>query len=151
VVYALVLVLAADPDYEKLLKQAKLTLVEAIGKADGGTVVAAALEDDNGDVVFAIHVAKGNKTKEVILDVTEGKVVESNEDGGEDDSKAVAAAKISIKQAIEKALKKVPGKAVTADLDMAEDGKPDYEIGIFANGKVTKVTVNAVTGEVIEK
>lgn len=140
-----------DPDYAKLLAGAKLSLTEVIEKGakevPGGTVVSAYLEENEGHPRFFLYIAKDKQTVEVGLDPKDGSVGEK-ETLPDDDSKIVSAVKIKLTQAIATALKKVPGKAVYADFDLDEAGPPEAEVDVFANGKVTKVYVNALTGDV---
>jgi uncharacterized membrane protein YkoI len=142
----------AGPDYAKLLEKAKLTLSEAVEKGakevPGGSVVSAYMEENEGKPRYFLYVAKERKTVEVSLDLTDGSVLEK-ETLPDDDSKILGAVKIPLGKAIEIALKKVPGKAVYADFDVDDQGPPEAQIDVFARGKVTKVYVHAVTGEVI--
>jgi len=146
------LLFGADPDYAKLLRDAKYTLSEAIDKGEkevpGGKVMSAYMEENEGKPRYFLYVAKDKKTLEVSLDLKDGTVM-GKESLDDDDSKLVGAVKITLKKAIESALKKVPGKAVYADFDADEKGPPEAEVDVFAEGKITKVYVNALTGEVI--
>jgi len=143
----------AGPDYAKLLEKAKLTLSEAVEKATkevpGGNVVTAYMEENGGKPRFYLYVAKDHKTMEISLDLSDGTVTEK-ETIQDDDSKIVGAVKIKLAKAIEIALQKVPGKAVYADFDIDEKGPPEAEVDVFAGGKVTKVYIHAVTGEVLK-
>jgi uncharacterized membrane protein YkoI len=143
----------ADPDYAKLLQDAKVTLSEAIEKGlkevPEGTVVSAYIEENEGKPRYFLYVAKGTKTHEVSIDIKDGTVT-GKETLDDDDSKLVASLKISLSKAIEAALKKVPGKAVYADFDADDKGPAEAEVDVFAEGKVTKVFINAATGEVIK-
>jgi uncharacterized membrane protein YkoI len=145
--------LLADPDYAKLLQDAKFSLSEAITKATkevpGGTPVSAYMEENDGKPRFFLYVAKDVTTVELALDLKDGTVTRK-ETLNDDDTKIVSAVKISLAKAIEIALNKVPGKAVYADFDLDEKGPVEAEVDVFAAGKVTKVYVNAVTGDVIK-
>jgi len=144
---------AADPDYAKLLLDAKVTLSEAIEKGlkevPGGTVLSAYIEENEGKPRYFLYVAKGQKTLEVSIDIKDG-TVSGKETLDDDDSKLVASLKITLPKAIEAALKKVPGKAVYADFDADDKGPAEAEVDIFADGKVTKVFIDAATGEVLK-
>jgi uncharacterized membrane protein YkoI len=141
----------AAPDYAKMIKDAKLTLSEAVDKATkevaGGTVVSGYMEENDGKPRYFIFVAKERKTIEVSIDLKEGTVA-GKETLDDDDSKLVGTLKITLSKAIETALKKVAGKAVYADFDADEKGPPEAEVDVFADGKVTRVYIDAVTGEV---
>jgi uncharacterized membrane protein YkoI len=141
------------PDYAKLLKDAKFTLSEAVDKASkefpDWTPLSAYMEENEGKPSFFVYFAKDKKTVEVTLDLKDGSVV-AKENQTDDDSKILSAVKITLKKAIEVALMKVPGKAVYADFDVDEKGPPEAEVDIFADGKVTRVLIDAVKGEVIK-
>jgi uncharacterized membrane protein YkoI len=143
----------AAPDYAKLLKDAKLTLSEALDKVmkevPEGTILSAYMEENEGKPRYFLYVAKGLKTVEVSIDLKDGTVT-GKETLDDDDTKLVAAVKITLSQAIATALKKVPGKAVYADFDADEKGPPEAEVDVFADGKITRVYIDAVTGEVIK-
>lgn len=143
----------AGPDYAKLLQDANLSLAEAIAKAakevPGGTPLSAYMEENDGKPRFFVFVAKDTKTVEIALDLKDGTVIRK-ETLNDDDSKVVGAVKISLTKAIENALLKVPGKAVYADFDLDDKGPAEAEVDVFAAGKVTKVHLNAATGDVIK-
>jgi len=145
-----------DPDYGKLLKSATLTLGEAIDRgakdvADG-VPLTAYIEDNEGNPCFFVFVNKGRDTFQVAVDPKTGKVLEKEtvpESDAKHDASIVGALKITLAKAIEKALGKVPGKAVYADFDLDEKGPVEAEVDVFAEGKVTRVFVNGTTGEVM--
>jgi uncharacterized membrane protein YkoI len=143
----------AAPDYAKLIKAAKLTLSEAVEKAAkevaGGTVMSAYMEENEGKPRYFLYVAKGRKTVEVSIDLKDG-TVSGKETLDDDDSKLVGAVKITLPKAIETALAKVPGKAVYADFDDDGKGAAEAEVDVFADGKVTRVFIDASTGEVLK-
>lgn len=150
--FVLILPSLVGPDYAKLLEQAKLSLSEAVEKAakevPGGTVVSAYMEENEGKPRFFLYVARERKTLEVSLDLKDGSVTQK-ETLPDDDSRIVSAVKITLQKAIEVALKKVPGKAVYADFDVDEKGgPPEAEVDVFRSGKLTKVYVHAVTGDI---
>ncbi len=154
--YAAMLLLPASmlfaedaPDYAKLLKGAKLTLADAMAQSlkevKDGVVVAAEIEEEKGSVNASMDVATGKTLHEVGIDIKTGKVVENNAEK-EDQSDLVAAAKITLTQAIESALKKVPGSAVAAKLELSKE-KPVAEVIVFADGKLTAVDIDGVSGK----
>jgi uncharacterized membrane protein YkoI len=149
----LALVWAAPPDYAKLLEGAKLSLSEAIAKAakevPEGKPMSAYIEENEGKPCWFVFLAKGVKTVEVMVDLKEGTVL-SKETLDDDDSKIVAAVKLTLDEAIQKALAKVPGKAVYADFDVDEKGPAEGEVRVFADGKITRVLVHAGTGEILK-
>jgi uncharacterized membrane protein YkoI len=141
---------APAQDWAKLLQTAKSPLTEAVGKAladaKEGVATGVEIEDEGGKIRYSIDVAQGAKKTEYVFDAADWKLLEkATED--EDQSKLVKAAKISLVQAIEAALKKAPGHAVLAELELDGD-KPVATVKVFGAGKLTKVTVDAVSGEV---
>jgi uncharacterized membrane protein YkoI len=141
------------PDYAKLLNSAKLTLSEAVEKGAkevaGGTVVSAYMEENEGKPRYFLYVAKGRKTVEVSIDLKDGTVT-GKATLDDDDSKLVGAVKITLQKAVATALAKVPGKAVYADFDDDGKGPAEAEVDVFADGKVTRVFIDATTGEVMK-
>ncbi len=64
--------------------------------------------------------------------------------------KAVVKAKISLREAVEIALKKFPdGKAVEAELETEDDGI-EYEVEVVVGGKHMEVEIDPVTGAIKE-
>jgi uncharacterized membrane protein YkoI len=142
-----------DPDFAKLLKDVKITMAEAIRKvlqekeAEGATAVGAFLDEDKGVPQFIVYVAKGPRTFEIVVDARDGKIVDQGPDR-DDESEKVTASKIALTAALETALKKAKGKAVSADLDMGVDKAPEIEVGVFDEGKLRRVLIDARTGDV---
>ena len=138
-------------DYERLLKGAKITLVEAVRKAlqeagDGGAVEAS-LEDEDGKVLFSIDVSRGGRTLEIDIDPVSGEV-RAKKPEDKDSSRVLKASGITLLQAVETALQKVPGLAVAALLEV-EKGKVEAEVKVFSEGRVSKVEIDGRTGEVL--
>lgn len=146
--------IAQDADYEKLFKAATFSLTEAIDKAlavkeaKDGVVVNAEIEEENGKIIYSIQLAKGAKILEVNFDVRDGSLLPlENEDG--DKSAQARAARITVKQAIERAIQHGKGRVVEASLLMKE-GKPVCDVKVFTpEGKLTTVSVNAETGVIV--
>ena len=72
----------------KAMKQAKVSLTQAMGKAIqnvNGKVIKAGFDVDNGKSVYEIKVAKGNQIHKVIIDSMTGKVISSRLDTSDDD------------------------------------------------------------------
>ena len=59
------------------------------------------------------------------------------------------ACKVSLAQAIETALAKVYGQALTAEVEL-ENGKPHICVKIFSKGKIWEVEINGTTGAITE-
>jgi uncharacterized membrane protein YkoI len=137
-----------DGDPVDLLKKSGYTLSEAIAKATviakEGTVVAAELEEDDGKVVYSVEFAQGGRILEISLDAKTGELVEKEVED-EDESSVAKALKITLPQAIEAALQKMPGLAFEVESEL-EDGKVEIEVKILSDGKVYEVEVDGVTG-----
>jgi uncharacterized membrane protein YkoI len=137
-------------DWGRLLETANAPLTEAIAKAMAeakeGVPTGAEIEDEGGKIRYSVDIAHGTKKTEYVFDAADWKLLERDTED-EDQSKLVGSAKLSLAQAIEAALKKTGGKAVLAELEMDGD-RPVVRVRSFADGKVTKATVDAATGEV---
>ena len=133
---------------EKLLKEAKLTLAQAVDAGASackeGVAFHAELEVDGDRIVFSIDVAQGKKTCNASIDAKDGTVVEKSVED-EDHSAAVAGAKVTLKAAIEAALAVEAGLAVEAKLSAA-GGKPVFTVRIVNGGGVAVVEIDGVTG-----
>ena len=67
---------------------------------------------------------------------------------GENETLALAKAKLSLNQAIDKALSIVPGQAMSAEFD--DEGKtPVFVIEIVSQGQVHEVTLDTQSGKLI--
>jgi len=137
-----------DAEYAALLKDTKVSLSEGIEKAlaeaKEGIVYKAELEGDK-TVHWAVDVAKGDKVLAVDIDAKTGGVVATDLENT-DQSKLVKSAKITILKAIEAALKKTPGKAVSAVLKVSGD-QAEFDIKILAKDKLKTVKVDAQSAE----
>ncbi|HZN38886.1 MAG TPA: hypothetical protein VFD82_08790 [Planctomycetota bacterium] len=137
------------------LKEAKLTLVEAIQKsvkeagAEAGPVVPfkAEFEIDKGKAVFSIDLAQGNKTLNVVLDASDGSVVEKETEDG-DHTALAAACKVPLAKAIDAALAKTKGHAMEATLRLAA-GKPVIDVVVFDGKLAATVCVDGLAAAVI--
>jgi len=105
-----------DADYVALMKDTKVSLAEgvekALAEAKDGVAFRVELEGDK-TVHWAVDVSQGAKTLAVDIDAKTGAVV-GTENESNDQSRIAKAAKIGIVQAIGVALKKAPGRAVSA-------------------------------------
>jgi uncharacterized membrane protein YkoI len=137
---------------EKLLKEATVTLPEAIEKAlpeiKDGSAISARLAEDKGRVLYVVGVAQGTtgvrlyidaKTKEVVQKIALKKSYAA----------LIAASKLTPAKAIEAALLKVPGKATKVEFELKK-GKPIAEVLVFKDGKTFEVKLDAVTGSVLK-
>jgi uncharacterized membrane protein YkoI len=136
---------------EKLLKQTGYTLQEAIARAakeaKEGLPVLAELEEEDGKAIYSIEFAQGSKIVEVNLDAKTGELVKKDTEN-EDKSEIAKACSFPLTKAIEIALQKIPGKAFEADAEISE-GKGRIDVKILHEGKVRKVVIDGMTGEVV--
>jgi len=141
-----------DAEMAALLKDVKVTLSDGIGKglaeAKEGIVIRAELEGDK-TVHWAVDVSKGDRVLAVDIDAKTGAVVATDLEPT-DKSKLAKSAKVTVLKAIEAALQKTPGQAVSAQLKLAGE-QPEFEVKIFAKDKIKSVKVDGLTGEVISK
>jgi uncharacterized membrane protein YkoI len=142
----------AAESYSRLLQRATLTLSQAVTRAlEGreGVPIKAELEEEKGIVQYSVALAVGKVQKEVEIDAASGQVLDvQNED--DDDSALVAAMKIRLGEAIEKALRAVPGRAVEADVER-EGGLVRIEVKIVTDRDLREVRIDPATGEVLNK
>jgi len=139
-------------DYANLLKDAKVGLVESISLAlkevKDGIAYKAELEGDK-TVHWAVDVPQGTKVLSVDVDVKTGKIVAT--DNEPTDMSALAkAAKITLAQALEIALRSKPGQAVSAEVKVS-GGKAQVQVRILAKDKIKTVVVDGETGEIVGK
>ena len=67
----------------KAMKQAKVSLNQAMktaARSVGGTVFEAEFDNDDGQSVYEIKVAKGNQTHKIVIDAMTGKVISTRLD-----------------------------------------------------------------------
>jgi uncharacterized membrane protein YkoI len=142
---------AGPPDAQKLVDAAAFSLAEAVDKALAaapGVAVSVVLENDDGRIAFSVVLAGEGDVREIGLDAKTGAVFE-DETENRDASEVVAAAKIPLGAAIRKALARVPGRAVEAELER-RGGRALAEVEILSDGTILEVTVDAVTGATVE-
>ncbi|HEX7899045.1 MAG TPA: PepSY domain-containing protein [Planctomycetota bacterium] len=143
---------APEHSFEKKLKEAKCTLTEAVEKAGKDLKdvqpISAKLKQIKGKYLWDVRVAQGEKSFRRVLDAKSVEIVEKK-NLKSNHAALLASAKVSLAKGIEIALKKVPGKPVTAEMEV-ENGKPVIEVKVLADGKVFEVEVDAVSGAVLE-
>ena len=139
--------------YTALLKAARFTLADAVRsailEAGGGTAIDAGLEDEDGKIVYAVDVAREDKTLEIVLDAGTGVVVE-NKTEGDDHSRLARAFKTPLADLIEGALRTLPGTAVAAELEI-EKGRAEIHLTLVVEGRVRWVAVDAASGAVLKE
>ena len=136
------------PPYEILLRGAKLTLGEAIARATqsapGAVALHAELETDKGRIVFSIEIAVGARTLCLKLDARDGKILDRDDDERDEESKSRSAT-IPLAEAVERALRKAPGRAVEAEMKASR-----IEVKVVVDGKLMKVRLDGRTGDILE-
>ena len=114
----------------KALNGAKVTLQQGLTASQReGQPISAKFELDDGKLQLSIYAAKGGKFSEVIVDYRTGKVAKSEAITGSDDldharsqSAAMARAKISLKDAVDKAVRGEAGSRAVAVTPDVKDG-----------------------------
>ncbi len=139
--------------YAVLLKAARFSLADAIRsallEAGGGAAIDAGLEDEDGTVVYAVDVAKDDKTVEIGLDAKTGALVEKKTED-DDHSRLARAFKTPLADLIENALRSVPGTAVAAELEI-EKGRAEVHLTIVSEGRVRWVAFDATSGAILKE
>ncbi len=137
---------------EKLLKEATVSLPEAVEKAlpeiKDGNAIAARLKEEKGRVLFVVSVAQGESAVRLAIDAKTKEIVEKTT-LKKSYVKLLGASKLSLAKAVEAALLKVPGKATRVSFELKKD-KPVAEVMVFKDGKLFEVKLDAVTGSVIK-
>ncbi|MFD9359154.1 PepSY domain-containing protein [Streptomyces sp. NPDC060031] len=107
---------------------------------------------DKDDAVWHVDViGKNGKHAELTVDTRSGKVFTENADEDSDDSggnKALIAAKVTAKQAMEAALAAHPGQVSSVEWDDDDDSGARYwHVEIKSGGKTTNVHVDPTSGK----
>ncbi len=123
--------------------------IELAMESGAGVPVKAEVEREDGSSVYSIKLAVGNRTREVELDLTPGRILEDEVEAG-DRSAAAAALKVPLTAAIEKALEAVPGRPVQAEAEI-EGGKIVVDVRIIAGSAVRKIVVDGDSGQIIRR
>ncbi len=136
-------------NFANLLSTAAFPLSGAIDRAlqaAPGVPVKALIESDEGRTVYSVSVYRDGKIREMDFDVKTGDKVD-DETETEDLAAVTAALKMTLQDAIDKALRAVPGRAVEAEWEN-EDGRVHAEIRILTDAGLREVEVDAATGEI---
>src|SRR5262245_24768358 len=101
----------ADASPEKLLKEARLSLREALARAapSGGSLVAAELRAGEGRAVFRIVRARDGRSSVLLMDARTGEVVRESP-SSKDYSRALGASRRTLVEAVDLALRRVEGQ-----------------------------------------
>ena len=154
--------------YQQVRKQAvssaKITAQQAIAiaakEAGHARLVELAIYLKGAEPVFGLEFLGKGGELEIVIDAVSGKVLEKERDEDEDEDedeaeayeqacKLLAAAQVTLPQAITRALAAVPGgKVVEAEAEV-EHGKLEYEVELLVGGVFKEVELDA-TGKVKE-
>ena len=126
-----------------------LRAIDLAVSSGAGVPVKAEVEREDGSSVYSIQLALGDRTREVELDLSSGRVLEDEVEPG-DKSALIAALKVPLTVAIEKALEAVPGRPVEAEAEF-EGGKVVIEVSIIAGSAVRKIVVDGGSGQIIRR
>jgi uncharacterized membrane protein YkoI len=143
-----------DGKEAKMVREAKITMAQARKAALGrvnGTVEMAKLEREKGRLLFEfeIHPSTNGETN-IHVDALTGEIFKVKEKGGGSAKEKAMfdQIKVSMDDAEQTALNKVPGATVKAKIE-SERGKILYEFEIItADGAEVNVHVDAISGEI---
>src|SRR5260221_5206229 len=143
---------SARPSPDRLLKEAKFTLPEAVEIAlpeiKDGSPIFARLREEKSRILYVVNVAKGETATRMSIDAKTKEIVSKTE-LKKSFAKLIGASKISMAKAIEIALTKKAGKATRVGFELKK-GKPVAEVLVFLDGKLFEVKLDAVTVSVIK-
>jgi uncharacterized membrane protein YkoI len=145
---------APDPALEKLVRlldRAKFSLPQAVEiAAQGwpGVPVKTELSEEDGMAVWTVVLALERKSREVEIDAASGRILEAEEEKG-DQSAVATALKVPIRTAVEKALAAVAGRPVEAEAEVKK-GRLVVEVKILHDGAIREVLVDGETGDVLK-
>lgn len=135
---------AAGARYARLLEGATLTLAGALERA-GGQARSAKLEDEEGRAVYAVEVVREGRLFEVEFDARTGERLEEEPEG---EGERVPRARLSLGEAIGRALAELPGRAVEAQF-RPEGDRTVAAVKVLYAGRVREIKVDADTGRVV--
>jgi len=142
----------ARPSPDKLLKEAKISLPEAVGLAlpeiKDGSAISARLREEKSRVLFLVTVAQGETATRLSIDAKTKEIV-SKTALNKSYATLVGASKVSMAKAVEIATAKVAGKATKVEFGLKK-GKPVAEVLVFLDGKLFEVKLDAVTGSILK-
>lgn len=137
---------------DRLLKEAKVSLPEAVEKAlpeiKDGNAVSARIREEKSRILYLVTVAQGESAVRMSIDAKTNDVVEKTV-LKKNYSKLVGASKLTIAKAVAAATEKVAGKASRVSFELKK-GKPIAEVIVVKDGKLFEVKLDAVTGSVIK-
>ena len=140
----------ADAREIAALAAAPVTLTQAIGTAEkesGGQALEAEAEREDGRLVYEVTTLVDGKLYEFEIDPQSGAILEKEVEEAEDDE--VPTGKIiDIATAMTAAEAAGNGQAIEAEFE-TEDGRALYEVEVMSGQSVTKILVDAESGQVV--
>jgi hypothetical protein len=132
----------------KALAGAKVSLQQGLAASEReGRPISAKFEVEHGQLQLSVYTEKANKFSEVIVDHQTGKVAKTEAiTKGEDltaakgQSAAMAKSKVSLRAAVDKALKANAGFRAVSEFPMLKDGHPVAEVTIVKGQEFKTVT-----------
>ncbi|GAA1721453.1 hypothetical protein GCM10009809_16390 [Isoptericola hypogeus] len=125
---------------------AGLRAIVTAEKEAGGT--AFAIDDPDRDNTWEVDVSTGKLSVEVEVSADGGEVVRTeNDDLDADDRRAIADARYTIGQAIERTVAKAGGALEDAELD-GDDGRYHWSVTVLVDGAEVDYRVGTQTGKV---
>jgi len=135
---------------ESLLSMEKAQEI-ALSEQDGH-IDSIELESDEGYVYYEVETENGDTEYDIYIEASTGEVLKVDRDDHDDDDYEVSGAlenSISAEKAMQIAVEKVGGKVIEMELD-EDDNRYEYEIEIKTNDGEVEMTIDAVTGKILE-
>ncbi len=119
-----------------------------------GTIIQTELDEENNSLYYEVIIKTDTDIKEVLVNVQTGDVTNVTVDfdsltDAQETEILQSLVQISKEEAEEIALAEVNGSIVYSKLD-EDDGRPVYEITIQTSTNMQEVTIDGVTGDVLE-
>ncbi|MFC2947962.1 PepSY domain-containing protein [Virgibacillus sediminis] len=132
----------------------KLSVAEAkdIALAEkDGYVVEVELDEDDGVSYYEMELENGKAEHEIYVHAYTGEVLKTESDGDDDDDREgeFPSDILTTEQAVEIAQAEVDGTVTEMEVD-EDDGRYVYEIELGTDNGETELTIDAVTGDVLE-
>jgi uncharacterized membrane protein YkoI len=125
------------------------TLSQAIDRAlvfVPGVPIKVEFENEDGKPLYSVDIAHDGAVTEVEIDSATG-ALHDREPKDKDKARLLGGLKITLQEAVEKALQKVPGHAEAAKFVLKGGGRPFAEVKVLGPGGTRTVRVDAQTGE----
>jgi uncharacterized membrane protein YkoI len=140
---------AATKDFISVDKAKEIALSEQDGHIDNID-----LEHDDGYSYYEIEIENGNAEYDIYIEAYTGEVLHVEKDDHNDDNdyenKKALENIISVEDAKNIAVEKVGGKVIEMELD-EDDNRYEYELELITNDGEVDMTIDAVTGKILEQ